>query len=115
MRRQLLNRHILVGNGFHHLGAGEKHIAVILDYYGEIGQDGRIDGPAGAWAEYGGDLQHNPGGLDITQENIRVTGQAFDPFLDSGAARIIEPDDWSAIVDGKIHDLADLFREGLGE
>ncbi len=106
--------HILVGHGLDHLGAGQKHVAVVAHHDGEVGQRRGIDGPAGAGAENTRQLRDNPRGLDIAQENLGVAGQALDSLLDAGPSRVVETDHRGTVLHGHIHDLADLFGEGFG-
>ena len=41
---QFLGRHDLVGDGLHHVRAGDEHVGRIADHEDEIGHGRRIDG-----------------------------------------------------------------------
>src|SRR5262249_10417327 len=51
--------------------------------------------------------------LDVAPEDLGVAGERDDALLDARAARVVDPDHWTAVLRGHIHDLADLLGERL--
>ena len=112
---QLLGGDVLVAHGLDDLGAGEEHVGLDLDHDDEVGQGRRVDGATGAGPEDTGDLRDNARGEYVAGEDFGVAGQRFDTFLNTGATGVIQADDRNAHLDAKVHDLADLFSQGLGQ
>ncbi len=54
--------HVFMGDGLDHVGAGDEHVAGLVDHENEIGERGRIDGSAGAGTHDGGDLRDDAAG-----------------------------------------------------
>jgi hypothetical protein len=52
-----------------------------------------------------GDLWHNSGRHDVPLEDVGVSGQRFDAFLDASAAGVVQTDDGCADKHGLIHYL----------
>ena len=80
-----------VGDLFAHdgsddIGAGDVHLAHALDHEDEVGDAGGVDGAARAGAEDDGDLGDYAGGHGIAEEDVAVSGQAENAFLNAGAA-----------------------------
>ena len=76
---------------------------------------GRVDRPAGAGAHDQRDLRDHARGEDVALEDVGVAAQRGDPFLDAGAARVVDADHRRADLHGVVHDLADLLGVGLRE
>ena len=95
--------------------AGQEHIRGILDHQGKIGQGGGVDGSAGAGSENAGNLRDHARSQNVPFENLAVSGQGVNSFLDACAAGIVQPDDGSAVADSHVHHLADFLGHGLGE
>src|SRR4029079_13042235 len=57
--------------------------------------------------------RHDPRGQRVAQEDVGVAAERGDAFLDTGAARVVEADDGSAVLDRQVHHLADLLGVGL--
>src|SRR5579864_127446 len=112
---ELIESHLLAGGHADHLGAGDEHVAQVLDHEDEVGDRRRVDRPAGAGTGDDRNLGHHPGRLDIAIKDVGVAGQADHAFLDSRAARVVDPDAGTAGTHGKIHDLADLLGEHLAQ
>ena len=112
---QLLECHVLPGDGLHDVGAGDEHVRRLLDHEHEVGDRRRIDGAAGARPHHERDLRHDAGCLHVPPEDLRVAGERHDAFLDARAARVVDPDHRTPVLHGHVHDLADLLREDLGE
>ena len=56
-----------------------------------------------------------PESAGVTDEDLAVAVQPLDALLDAGAGRVVDADDRAAVMLGQIHDLDDLFGEGLAE
>ena len=83
---QFLLGHDLVGDGLHHVGAGDEHVARILHHEDEVGHRRRIDRAARAGAHDQADLRDHAGGEHVALEDLGIAGEAGDAFLDAGAA-----------------------------
>ena len=107
---------LLVSDFLDDIRARNEHIAAFFDHEDEVGNGRGIDRASGAGAEDGADLGHHAGGQGIAQEDVRIAPERFDPFLDSGAARIVEANNRRAHLDRVVHDLADFgsMRAGQG-
>ena len=51
----------------------------------------------------------------VAQEDVGVSGEGDDAFLDARAAGIVEADHGRAGLEGQVHDLADFLRVAFGE
>ena len=112
---ELVDGDVLAGDGLHHLGAGEEHVAVLFGHEDEVGQRGAVDRAAGAGAEDGADLGHDAAGEDVALEDLGVAGEGVDAFLDACSARVVKSDDRCADLHGLVHDFANLEGHGLAE
>ena len=112
---QGLGFHLFMGDGLDDLGPGDEHVAGLLHHDDEVGDGRGVDRPAGAGSHDDRDLGNDPGTLDIPSEDLPVAAQADHPFLNPGAAGIIEADDGRPVAQGQVHDLADLFTEGAAQ
>ena len=118
MRRraaELLERDLFSGDRLHDVGTGDEHVRGALDHEDEVGHRGRVDGTAGARAHDQRDLRDHPARLDVAPEDLRVSGERDDAFLDPRAAGVVDPDHRTAVLHGQVHHLADLLGEDLAE
>ena len=95
MRRrtaELLLGDLLVGDGLDDVGTGDEHVRGAVDHEDEVGDRGRVDGTARTRAHDGADLGHDPRGERVAKEDVGVAAQRHDPFLDTGASRVVEAD-----------------------
>ena len=106
---------VLMRDGLDDVGAGDEHVAGVLHHEDEVGERGRVDRSAGAGAHDGGDLRDHAAGQGVAEEDIGVTGQREDAFLNAGAAGIVQADDGRAGLERQVHDLDDLLRVGFRE
>ena len=106
---------VFVRDGLDDVGAGDEHVAGVVDHEDEIGDGGRVDRAARARAHDGGDLRDHAAGERVAQEDVRVTGQRDDAFLNARAAGIVQADHGRAGLQRQVHDLADFLRVGFGE
>ena len=112
---EVLEADVLAGDRLHHVGAGDEHVRRPLGHQDEVGDRRRVDGAACAGPHDQRDLRNDPRGLDVAPEDLGVARERDDALLDPGAARVVDPDDGAADLDGHVHHLADLLREHLGE
>ena len=112
---QLLVGHLLLGHGAHHVGAGHEHVRGIAHHEDEVGHRRRVDRAAGAGAHDHADLRHDARRQHVALEHVGVAGEARDPFLDAGAAGIVDADHRRPDPQRVIHDLADLLGMRLRE
>ena len=99
---------ILVGDRLHDVGAGHEHVARALDHDDVIGHRRGVHRAAGTRSEDDRDLRDDTGRQDVAQEDVGVTTERRDAFLDPRATRIVEADDRRPDLHRQIHDLADL-------
>jgi hypothetical protein len=76
---------------------------------------GRVDGAAGAGPHHERDLRDHPRRLHVAPEDLGVAGERDDSLLDPRAAGVVDPDHRAAVLDGQVHDLADLLGEDLAQ
>ena len=112
---ELLLRHLLTGHGLHDVGAGDEHVRRSLRHQHEVRDRGRIHSAARARPEDERDLRHHAGRLDVPPEDLGVTRERDDALLDPRPARVVDPDDGAADLQGHVHHLADLLREHLAQ
>ncbi len=112
---ELLLRHLLAGDRLHDVGPGDEHVRRPLGHQHEVRDRRRVDGAAGARPEDQRDLRHHARRLDVPPEDLCVAGERDDALLDPRAARVVDPDDRAADLDGHVHHLADLLREHLAQ
>src|SRR5579859_2351856 len=112
---ELFKRHLFAGHGLDDLRAGDEHLRDLVDHEDEVGYRGAVDGAARAGACDERDLRHDTRRLDVAPEDLRISAEADDAFLDACAARVVDADDRATRAHREIHDLADLLREDFTE
>ena len=90
---QFLGGDHLVGDGLHHIGAGDEHVARVAHHEDEIGHRRRIDVAAGARAHDDADLRDDAGREHVALEHLAVAAERGDALLDARAAGIEQADD----------------------
>ena len=96
-------------------GPGDEHVGSLVDHQNEVGNRGRVNRASGAWAHDGGNLGNDSAVQRVAQEDVGVSGQRHDAFLNAGASGIVEADHGSSHFGGEVHDLHDLGGVGFGE
>ena len=104
---------VFMGDGLDDVGTGDEHVAGAVDHEDEIGDGGRVDGAAGAGSHDGGNLRHDAAGQRVAQEDIGVTGQGSDAFLNTGAAGIVQAHQRGSVLQREIHHFANFLRVGF--
>ena len=115
MRRQALGRHRLVGDGLHHVRAGDEHVGGVAHHEDEVGHGRRIDVAAGAGAHDDGDLRDDAGRQHVALEHFGVAAECGHAFLDARAAGVVDADDRRAVPQRHVLHLLDLFGMRLRE
>src|SRR5437868_8074863 len=105
---QLLKSHILVSDRLHHIGAGDKHIACLLHHENKVCDGWRVDRAARAGTHDRRNLWDDPGGQCIAKKNVCICPEADHAFLDTRAARVVQPDDWRAVLHREVHYFTNL-------
>ena len=103
------------GDGLDDFRTGEEHLRVLARHDDEVHQRRRVGGTASTGAADDGDLGDDAGEQDVGVEDVAVTGEGVNAFLDTGAAGVLEGDDRDADLDGVAHDAGDLARLHLAE
>ncbi len=110
---EFLGGHDLVGDGLHHVGAGDEHVARVADHEDEVGHGRRVDVAARARPHDHRDLRDDARGHDVAAEHLAVAAERRDALLDARAAGIEDADDRGAHLQRHVLDLHDLLRVRL--
>src|SRR5690606_11418591 len=94
------------------IGAGDEHVAGLVDLDHEVGDGRRVDGTAGARAHDHRDLGHHPRCPHVPLEDSAVAVERSHPLLDPRSARVFEADDRCPDLERHVHQLADLVGHG---
>ena len=112
---ELLEGHVLAGHRLDHVRAGDEHVRSPLHHEGEVGDGRGVDRPARARAHDQRDLRDDAGGHHVAVEDLGEQAERHHPFLDPGAAAVVEPDYRAAGLQRVIHDLDDLLAVDLAQ
>ena len=112
---ELFLAHILSGDGLHHLGSGEEHVADVFEHDDEVGECGAVDATSGAGAADAADLGNDARSLDVALEDVGEACQGVHTFLYASAAGVVKTDDGGAHLEGEVLHLADFLGHGFGE
>ena len=96
------------GGRFDHVRTGDEHVGVLAGHDDQVGQRRAVHGSARARAENQRKLRHETAGVTGFTEQMPVLRQCGYAFLNAGAARIDERDDWHLQVERLVHQSADL-------
>ena len=81
----------------------------------KIGNPRRIDRSSGCRSDNDRYLGYDPGIQGVAQKDVAVCRQTARPFLDSGAAGVVDSDHRAPGFSGQVHNFADLFAHHLGQ
>jgi hypothetical protein len=112
---ELLELHVLAGDGLDDVGTGDEHVGGLVDHHGEVGDRRGVDRAARARAHDQGDLWHDPGCVHVALEDLAIQAERHHTLLDAGAAGVVDADHRNAGVHRHIHDLDDLLAEDLAQ
>ena len=105
---QFFHRNFFTQHGFDHFGTGNEHLGDVFHHEHEVGQRRRIDRTPGAGTQDHRDLRDHTAGEGVAEKDFAVTGQGVHSFLDTGTARVVDPDQRNAHIERVVHDLGDL-------
>ena len=97
---QFFHRHLLAGDGLDDVGAGDEHLAGLVDHHDEVGERG-VHVTTGGSTDDERDLRDDTRGADVAVEDLPVEAEGDDAFLDAGAGAVIDADQRSAGLDGQ--------------
>ena len=112
---ELLEGHLLAGDGLDDVGPGDEHLRRLADHEDEVGHGRAVHGAAGAGAHDHADLGDHPGRVDVALEDPAEVVEADHAFLDPGPAAVVDADHGHPEGGGQVHDLVDLLAEDLAE
>jgi hypothetical protein len=69
---ELLGRDLLVGDGLHHLGAGDEHVGTVLDHEDEVRHGRAVDGATGTGPHDEADLRDDAAGQHVLLEHVGI-------------------------------------------
>ena len=102
-------------DGLENIGTCDEHIARLFNHENKVGDGRRVDRAARAGSHNGRNLRYDARGQRVAQENICVRAQADHAFLDTCPTRVIQANDWSAILHSQVHNLANFLGVCLGK
>ena len=112
---QFLLVHLLVGHGLYHVRTGDKHVALLLYHEDKVGKRRRVACPTGTRTQNSGYLRNDTRRNGVLIEDGGIACQAVHTFLDACAARIVEGNDGSTVLQGKLLHLYNLCGIRLAE
>ncbi len=112
---QLFHRDVLTGDRLDDIGAGDEHLAALVDHHHEVGERGGVDVPARRGAHDQRDLRDDTGGQDVVVEDTAIQAERDDALLDARARAVVDADEWTAGLDREFLDLDDLLAVDLAE
>ena len=112
---EFLHRDVLTGDGLDHVGAGDEHLAGLVDHDDEVGQRGGVHVAARGGAHDQRDLRDDARGQDVVAEDPAVEAQRDDALLDARARAVVDADQRAAGLDRELLHLDDLLAVDLAE
>src|SRR5438552_13482534 len=106
---------VLIENGLDDVGSRYEHVARLVDHYCEICHGGGVYRASRARTHHSRYLRDHSRGKDVAKEYLSITPQADNSFLDSGPARIVNPDNRDPSLEGEIHYFRHLPGEHLSQ
>ena len=98
-----------VDHRLYHIRSGDKHMAFLLHHKDEIRQCRRVAGTSGAWTEDSRNLRDHAACHRVLVKDVGIARQAFDSFLDTCTARVVQCDDRRAILQSQLLYLDNLL------
>ena len=109
---QVLFGHFLMRHRFYDVGAGDEHVAGLVDHDDKVGDRWRVHRSARARTQDRRQLRHHARGQHVAGKDLGVAGQRLDAFLNAGATGVIQANHRRANPHRQIHHFADLLRVG---
>ena len=110
---QVFLSNVFASYGLHHLRSGKEHIRSTFHHKSKVGKSRRINRTTRTRTEDTRNLRNNTRSEDVTLENLSITRQRIDTFLNTCATRVIDTDTRSTHLHGHIHHLTNLERHGF--
>ena len=107
--------HLLTGDSFNDVRAGNEHMRRLIDHHNIVGQGGGVGGTASTRTHNHRDLRNHTGGTHIHTENIGKHCQRRHTLLDACAAAVINTDDGAPVLQRELLHLHDLLAVHLRE
>ena len=85
------------------IGTRYKHVRSFLYHENKISKGRRINSTTSARSHNNRDLRDNPRCPCITEENVGISRERNHTFLNSSPTRIIDANNWSAILHSHVH------------
>ena len=112
---EFFHRHVFTGHGLDDLRTGDEQVGRLFDLVDEVGDGRRIHRTAGAGSHDDRDLGDDARRTHVPFEDAPISVKCGDTLLDPGAARVLDADEWGAVVHRKVHHLADLVGDSGSE
>ena len=112
---QRVERDVLARGDPYDFGACDEHVADPVHHEREVGDRRRVDSAAGAGAEDQAQLGDHAARLHVSPEDLSVSGEGDNTFLDARAARVVDSDDRDPVGQREVHHLDDLLGEDLAQ
>ena len=112
---EFLHPDVLAGDRLDDIGAGDEHLARLVDHDDEVGEGGGVHRAAGGRAHDDRDLRDDSGCAGVQAEDLAVLAECDHALLDAGAAGVEHADDRDAAAERELHDLDDLLAGDLAE
>ncbi|GJE59385.1 hypothetical protein MPOCJGCO_1476 [Methylobacterium trifolii] len=112
---ELLRGHDLVGDGLHHVGAGDEHVARVAHHEDEVGHGRRVDVAACARPHDHRDLRYHARSHHVAAEHLAVAAERGHALLDTRPAGVENADDRGAHLQRHVLNFYDFLRVGLGK
>ena len=112
---QFVVAHLLADDRFDDFGAGDVHVAALLDHEDPVRQGRGVNGTARGGAHDGGDLRDVAGSDRVPIKDAAVTLQGRHAFLDPCAAGVVQRNERLPGAERHIHDLPDLLGMHLSK
>src|SRR5262245_39975062 len=102
--------YFLMSDSLNYVWSSYEHVRRVFYHHVEVSDCGTINRSAGARTHNAADLRYDAAGERVTQEDVCVPAKAYDAFLNSRSAGIVQADNRRANLHREIHHFADLFR-----
>ncbi len=112
---EVFHRDVLAGDGLDDVGAGDEHLAGLVDHDDEVGQRGGVDVTAGGGAHDQRDLRDDAGGRTLRWKISPYRPSETTPSWMRAPAPSLMPTSGRPVLDREVHDLDDLLAVDLTE
>ena len=106
---KVFHRDILTQHGLDNVRSRDKHLRDVLNHKHEVRQRRRINGTTGTRAHDGTDLRNDSRSHGIAKENLCISCQRTDAFLNARTTGIVESDNRCSHLHRHVHHFANLL------